>query len=92
MQSVCENSTSLFGLNAHCAYLYRAAAWPLSVQQSQLPISPAELLSVSSVWRLSVFLCSLTSLSFTLCRSLSSLFREELEVLVESMTHDHKVN
>ena len=21
MQSVCENSTSLFGLNAHCAYL-----------------------------------------------------------------------
>jgi len=54
MQSVCENSTSLFGLNTLCAYLYRTAAWPLSVQQSQLPISPADLLSVSPVWCLSV--------------------------------------
>ena len=54
MQSAYENATSLFGLNTHCAYLYRATAWPLSVQQSQLPITPAELLSVSPVWGLSV--------------------------------------
>jgi len=38
--------------SAYCAYLYHAAAWLLSLWQSQLTISPAELLSwsLSPVW------------------------------------------
>jgi len=68
MQSVCENATSLFGLNAQCAYLHCAAAWPLSVQQSQLPISPAQSLQ-----------CGVSLFSSLSCQSLPLGFSQSLQ-------------